>query len=63
LNLGCQKIHSRPQFALALHPQTALWLVAEDRQSWITRRHGAIEVIECGLAHLPELMARHRRRS
>jgi predicted AAA+ superfamily ATPase len=47
----------------ALHPQAALWLVAEDRQSWTTRRHGAIEVIECGLAHVPELMARHRRRS
>jgi predicted AAA+ superfamily ATPase len=45
-----------------LHPKAALWLVAEDRQSWTTRRHGAIEVIECGPAHLPELMDRHRRR-
>lgn len=45
-----------------LHPKAALWLVAEDRQSWMTRRHGAIEVVECGPAHLPELMKRHRRR-
>lgn len=45
-----------------LHPEATLWLVAEDRQSWTTRRHGAIEVIECGPVHLPELMARHCRR-
>lgn len=45
-----------------LHPKAALWLVSEDRQSWTTRRHRAIEVIECGPAHLPELMDRHRRR-
>lgn len=45
-----------------LHPKAALWLVAEDRQSWMKRRHGAIEVVECGPAHLPELMVRHRRR-
>jgi len=45
-----------------LHPEAAFWLVAEDRQSWTTRRHGSIEVVECGPAHLPELLARHRRR-
>jgi predicted AAA+ superfamily ATPase len=45
-----------------LHPKAAFWLVTEDRQSWITRRHGSIEVTECGPAHLPELMGRHRRR-
>lgn len=45
-----------------LHPKAAFWLVAEDRQSWTTRRHGSIEVTECGPAQLPELMARHRRR-
>jgi len=38
-----------------LHPKVALWLVAEDRQSWATRRHGASEVIECGPARLAEL--------
>jgi uncharacterized protein len=45
-----------------LHPQARFWLVAEDRHSWTTRRYGSIEVTECGPEHLPELMARHRRR-
>ncbi|MCE2725427.1 MAG: AAA family ATPase [Planctomycetaceae bacterium] len=45
-----------------LHPKAAFWLVAEDRHSWTTRRYGAIELTECGPEHLPELMARHRRR-
>jgi predicted AAA+ superfamily ATPase len=45
-----------------LHPKAAFWLVAEDRRSWTTRRYGPIKVIECGPEHLPELMARHRRR-
>ena len=45
-----------------LHPKATFWLVAEDRQSWTTRRHGTIEVTECGPSHLPELMRRHRRR-
>lgn len=45
-----------------LHPQASFWLVAEDRHSWTTRRYGSIEVTECGPEHLPELMARHRRR-
>lgn len=55
-------VHVLRPFA-TLHPKAALWLVAEDRQSWMTRRHGAIEVVECGPAHLPKLMARHRRRA
>jgi predicted AAA+ superfamily ATPase len=46
----------------ALHPGAALWLVAEDRDSWTTRRHGSVEVIECGPTQLPELIARHRGR-
>jgi uncharacterized protein len=45
-----------------LHPEAAFWLIAEDRDSWTTRRYGSIDVIECGAAHLPELVARHRRR-
>jgi len=45
-----------------LHPRATFWLVAEDRHSWTTRRYGSIEVTECGPEHLPELMARHRRR-
>lgn len=45
-----------------LHPQARFWLVAEDRHSWTTRRYGSIELTECGPEHLPELMARHRRR-
>ena len=43
-----------------LHPQAAFWLVAEDRRSWTVRRHGRLEVVECGPEHLPELMGRHR---
>ena len=46
----------------ALHPGAALWLVAEDRDSWTTRSHGSVEVIECGPTQLPELIARHRGR-
>ena len=43
-----------------LHPQAAFWLVAEDRRSWTVRRHGRLDVVECGPEHLPELMGRHR---
>lgn len=39
-----------------LHPDAAFCLVAEDRRSWTVRRHGGIEVFECGPEHLAELM-------
>ncbi|MBM3955670.1 MAG: ATP-binding protein [Planctomycetes bacterium] len=45
-----------------LHPQAALWLVAEDCRTWAIRHHRRLDVVECGVAHLPELMARHVRR-
>ena len=44
-----------------LHPKAAFWLVAEDRRSWTRRRHGPLDVVECGPEHLPELMQLHRR--
>ena len=50
------------QVFAGLHPEAAFWLIAEDRDSWTMRRYGSIDVIECGPAHLPELIARHRRR-
>lgn len=44
-----------------LHPRAACWLVAEDRTRWMERAFGDLTVIECGVEHLPELIARHRR--
>lgn len=46
----------------ALYPRATCWLVAEDRRTWTSRRYGTLDVIECGPAHLPDLVARHRRR-
>jgi len=53
---------SRQTLAFAtLHPKAAFWLVAEDRRLWTRRRHGPLDVVECGPEHLPELMQMHRR--